>query len=144
MDFGGLGAAISSPIISPTPIAVAGPPTSADSVLSSRPSTHTTCSSRRPGSTSSTISTRGNKSKSSERERRTTAYWMKPQRARWWEIIKKAQTKTRALLVNTFFHVPNLLIIFNILRDEYDAYLLDNPTGPESGRWIVWRVSPQN
>jgi len=33
------------------------------------------------------------------------------------------------LLVDTFFHIPNHLIIYNILRNEYSAYLLDNPAG---------------
>jgi hypothetical protein len=127
----------SSSIISPAPVTVSRPLTTIDPVLLSRPSTNTTRSSCHPGSTPGTASTCRSKSMSSEQERRTIAYWTKPERAHWWEIIKKAQTKTPALLVDTFFHLPNLLTIHNILRDEYDAYLLDHPTGPESGWWIV-------
>jgi hypothetical protein len=55
----------------------------------------------------------------------------------WREILKNAQDKARDLLAARAFERLNDLTIYNIIRGEYDDYLLKYPTGPEPGKGLA-------
>jgi hypothetical protein len=116
-----------------------------DSVLSSRPSINTTglttglttgssCSPSGPAATASTLQ---------DTARRTFLFWHSPDRVCWREILKNAQDKARDLIAARAFENLTDLTIYNIIRDEYDDYLLKYPAGPEPGKYLAQLVLPK-
>jgi hypothetical protein len=70
----------------------------------------------------------------------TFSYWHSPERACWRVILQNSQVKARNVLSSNSFAMADDMAIYNIIIQEYDAYVAKYPAGPEAGKYFVLYV----